>query len=39
MSEKGRLVLVDGSGYIFRAFHALPPMTRRDGTPVNAVYG
>jgi len=31
--------LVDGSGYIFRAFHALPPMTRDDGTPVNAVYG
>jgi len=39
MAEKGRLVLVDGSGYIFRAFHALPPMTRSDGTPVNAVYG
>ena len=39
MSDKGRLVLVDGSGYIFRAFHALPPMTRSDGTPVNAVYG
>ncbi|MDB9890013.1 DNA polymerase I [Alphaproteobacteria bacterium] len=39
MSEKSRLVLVDGSGYIFRAFHALPPMTRRDGTPINAVYG
>lgn len=34
-----RLYLVDGSGYIFRAFHALPPMTRPDGTPVNAVYG
>ncbi len=34
-----RLVLVDGSGYIFRAFHALPPMTRPDGTPINAVYG
>ena len=33
------LVLVDGSGYIFRAFHALPPMTRPDGTPVNAVLG
>lgn len=33
------LYLVDGSGYIFRAFHALPPMTRPDGTPVNAVYG
>jgi DNA polymerase-1 len=31
--------LIDGSGYIFRAFHALPPMTRSDGTPVNAVYG
>jgi DNA polymerase I len=33
------LYLVDGSAYIFRAFHALPPMTRPDGTPVNAVYG
>jgi len=33
------VVLIDGSGFIFRAFHALPPMTRRDGTPVNAVYG
>ena len=33
------LVLIDGSGFIFRAFHALPPMTRRDGTPVNAVFG
>src|SRR5690606_32066666 len=27
------------SSYIFRAFHALPPLTRPDGTPVNAVYG
>jgi DNA polymerase-1 len=33
------LYLIDGSGFIFRAFHALPPMTRPDGTPVNAVYG
>ena len=33
------LVLIDGSGFIFRAFHALPPMTRADGTPVNAVFG
>ena len=33
------LVLIDGSGFIFRAFHALPPMTRSDGTPVNAVFG
>ena len=31
--------LVDGSGFIFRAFFGLPPMTRADGTPVNAVYG
>ena len=39
MSDKRKLVLVDGSGYIFRAFYALPPMTRADGMPVNAVYG
>ncbi|NOZ42242.1 MAG: DNA polymerase I [Alphaproteobacteria bacterium] len=33
------LYLIDGSGFIFRAYHALPPMTRPDGTPVNAVVG
>ncbi|HEY4040930.1 MAG TPA: DNA polymerase I, partial [Rhodopila sp.] len=33
------LILIDGSGFIFRAYHALPPMTRPDGTPVNAVFG
>jgi DNA polymerase-1 len=34
------LYLVDGSGYIFRAFHALPPLTRKsDGLPVGAVSG
>jgi DNA polymerase I len=33
------LYLVDGSGFIFRAYHALPPMNRPDGTQVNAVYG
>jgi DNA polymerase-1 len=32
-------VLVDGSGFIFRAFHAIPPMIRPDGTHVNAVFG
>src|SRR3954469_11145008 len=37
--KPNHVYLVDGSGYIFRAFHALPPMTRADGTPVNAVYG
>ena len=36
---KLHLILIDGSGFIFRAFHALPPMTRPDGTPVNAVFG
>jgi DNA polymerase-1 len=33
------LILIDGSGFIFRAYHALPPMTRPDGKPVNAVFG
>ena len=39
MSPFDAICLVDGSGYIFRAFYALPPMTRPDGVPVNAVYG
>ncbi len=35
-----RLCLIDGSGYIYRAFFALPPMSRpSDGAPVNAVFG
>jgi len=34
------LYLIDGSGYIFRAYHALPPLSRaRDGLPVGAVSG
>ncbi|MDH5774513.1 MAG: DNA polymerase I [Nitrospirota bacterium] len=33
------VVLVDASGFIFRAFHAIQILTRPDGTPVNAVYG
>jgi DNA polymerase I len=33
------LYLIDGSGYIFRAYHKLPPMTDPEGTPVNAVFG
>ena len=40
MSDQPKHVfLIDGSGFLFRAFHALPPMTRDDGTPVNAVFG
>ena len=34
-----KVCLIDGSGYIFRAFYALPNMTAPNGTPVNAVYG
>ena len=34
-----RLYLVDGSGYIFRAYHALPPLSRSDGVPTGAVAG
>ncbi len=39
--KKGdHLYLVDGSGYLFRAYHALPPLTRKsDGLPVGAVSG
>ncbi|MBX9796311.1 DNA polymerase I [Sphingomonas sp.] len=33
------LYLVDGSGYIFRAYHRLPPLTNPQGVPVGAVYG
>ncbi|MAW36751.1 MAG: DNA polymerase I [Rhodospirillaceae bacterium] len=39
-ANNGRtLYLVDGSAYIFRAYHALPPLTRSDGMPVGAVRG
>ena len=33
------LYLVDGSSYIFRAYHRLPPLTNRHGVPAGAVYG
>ena len=39
MSAPRHFYLVDASGYIFRAFHALPPLTRQDGTPIGAVLG
>ncbi len=39
MAEKLHLYLVDGSAYIFRAYHRLPPLTDPQGTPVGAVYG
>ncbi|MDD9798073.1 MAG: DNA polymerase I, partial [Alphaproteobacteria bacterium] len=40
LSKKDHLYLVDGSTYIFRAYHALPPLTRKsDKLPVGAVAG
>ncbi|MEL7199740.1 MAG: DNA polymerase I [Pseudomonadota bacterium] len=39
MSDQQHLYLVDGSSYIFRAYHRLPPLTNPEGTPVGAVYG
>ena len=39
-NESGRRIcLIDGAGFVFRAFHALPPLSRGDGTPTNAVLG
>ena len=37
--KKPPLVLIDGSSYLFRAFHALPPLTNSKGQPTGAVYG
>ncbi|MEL6530902.1 MAG: DNA polymerase I [Pseudomonadota bacterium] len=37
--QQKHLYLVDGSSYIFRAYHRLPPLTDPEGTPVGAVYG
>ena len=33
------LLLVDGSSYLYRAFHALPPLSNNRGEPTGAVYG
>lgn len=33
------VVLVDGSSYLFRAYHALPPLVNAEGTPTGAIYG
>ena len=38
-SKKPRLYVVDGNGYIYRAFFALPKMNNSKGMPTNAVYG
>lgn len=38
-NAQNHLYLVDGSAYIFRAYHRLPPLTNQHGEPVGAVYG
>ena len=38
-SSRPRLVLIDGSSYLFRAFHALPPLTNAAGEPTGALFG
>lgn len=39
ISKNKCLILVDGYGFLFRAYHSMPPLTRKDGTPTGAVYG
>ncbi len=39
MGEKKKISLIDGSGFIFRAYYALPPLTSKNGTPIGAVLG
>jgi len=39
MTETKRLILVDGSSYLYRAFHALPPLTTSAGEPTGAILG
>jgi DNA polymerase-1 len=38
-SQTKPLILVDGSSYLYRAFHALPPLTNSRGEPTGAIYG
>ena len=37
--SKSTLILVDGSSYLYRAFHALPPLTTSKGEPTGAIHG
>jgi DNA polymerase-1 len=39
LADQHKLVLVDGSSYLYRAFHALPPLANSRGEPTGAVYG
>jgi DNA polymerase-1 len=39
MGEKKRLMLIDGHALVYRAYHAIPPLTGPSGEPTNAVFG
>ena len=39
MDKDKKISLIDGSGFIFRAYYALPPLTSKNGTPIGAVLG
>ncbi|MCW5589414.1 MAG: DNA polymerase I [Legionellales bacterium] len=39
MTQNKPIILVDGSSYLYRAFHALPPLTNSHGEPTGAIYG
>lgn len=39
MTKKSPFILIDGSSYLYRAFHAMPPLTNSKGQPTGAIYG
>src|SRR3989344_2730642 len=39
MEKEKRLIVIDSSSLLYRAFHALPPLTNQKGQPTGAVYG
>ncbi|RLA01914.1 MAG: hypothetical protein DRQ42_02065, partial [Gammaproteobacteria bacterium] len=39
MTQKAPFILVDGSSYLYRAYHAMPPLTNAEGLATGAIYG
>ncbi|MEX0615972.1 MAG: PIN domain-containing protein, partial [Methylophaga sp.] len=39
MTQSAPLILVDGSSYLYRAYHAMPPLTNSDGESTGTIYG